>query len=195
MKPRKPQSKKATNLPQDFLRAVSELFNNQFKKERDGAEFLIYGAMYMNEVVLCVSLTHPKTLNAGTMFTSMDLQKGVAENPDQVTEKLKSMVDISASWFGQCFVDSKEKGVLAILEAIRDQPDLWQEVTWEKEKLFVRLNRENRALENAADRFLQEKGFDPNEEELTEAELEAALDDDSEGEGFGGPGNGSGHLH
>jgi hypothetical protein len=192
MQPRKKQYGKPTKLPHDFIVSVTDLFNKQFKKERAESEFLIYGDLYMNELVFCVSLSNAKTLAAGTMYTSIDLPTGVAEKPEQVTEKLKSLVDVSASWFGQCFAESKEKGLAVIVEALRDQPVGWQSLQWETQQIFVKLSRDNRALDNAADRFLTERGVDLEEEEQTPLndELDATVGDEDEGKG-----KGRGHLH
>lgn len=182
MQSRKKHRKSATtSLPKDFLRAVTDLFNKQFNKERTGSEFLVYGDLYMDEVLLCVSLTNAKSLLAATVYTSLDLPSGVSEKPEQVTEKLKSMVDLTASWFGQSFTDAKAKGIEGVLESLRDQPDAWQELTWEKEQMFVRLNRENRTLEHAAERFLKEKGIDPDSDEFLVEDGDFEDDDEDSG--------------
>lgn len=191
MRSRKKRSAKPTSLPKDFLVTVSDLFNKQFKKERGVAEFLAFGDLYMDEVVLCVSLTHPKSLAAGTFYSSMDLAPGVQAKPEAVTDLLKNMVDITASWFSQCFTESKEKGVDALAEGLKEQPITWQKVAWEDNQIFVLLNRDNHVLENAADRFLKTKGFDPESEEFFDDDALAGLS----GEDDDGDDEGPGHLH
>ncbi len=173
--PRKKQVKQPTSLPKDFVNSVVKLFNQQSGKQKKEADFLVYADLYMNEVVLCVSLTHPKSLRAATIYLSMDLTKDISEKPELVTEKLKVMVDVAASWFAQSL--EAGKGLDSVLEAMKDAPNLWETFTWEKEELFVKLNRDNHALENAANKFLKASGFDPDDmdDEELEKELEEAL--------------------
>ena len=162
---RKKQVRKGTALPKEFIKSVSELFNQQFEKERKDAEFLVYGTLFLDEAVVCVSLTHAKSLRAASFYLSTDLPKNVADNPSKVTERLKSMVDLGASWFAQVF--EKGAGLELVLEAINELEPDWDSVRWENEMVFVRANRDNHALENAADRFLSAAGV--TEEELDEA--------------------------
>ncbi len=63
---RKRQKKKPTSLPKEFLHTVSSLFQKQFAKRLAGSTFLVYGDLYGDEAVLCVSLSHPKSLQAAS---------------------------------------------------------------------------------------------------------------------------------
>ena len=98
---RKRHTKTPSNLPKDFLKTVADLFGEQFKGKLKGSSFLVYGDLHGDEVVLCISLSHPKTLRAASMHISSDLPKDVGEKPEKVTEQLKGMVDVAASWFSQ----------------------------------------------------------------------------------------------
>ncbi|MFK5047811.1 hypothetical protein ACI4CD_29310, partial [Klebsiella pneumoniae] len=84
---------------------------------------------YPDEAVLAVSLTHPKSLPAASLHISTDLPKNVAENPAKVTERLKGMVDVAASWFSQCF--QVGNGLEAVLDEMADADSSWQELDWE----------------------------------------------------------------
>jgi hypothetical protein len=170
---KKRQKKKPTTLPKDFLRSVSELFSKQFKSKVEGATFLVYGDLYGDEAVLCVSLSHPKSLRAASFHLSSELPKGVAENPEKVTERLKSMVDVAASWFSQCFQSGT--GLDAVLAEMADSDPNWQEFEWEGNQLFVKLNRDNYALESAASNFLKKAGFEDDGGDV--------LENDEDGEG------------
>jgi hypothetical protein len=161
---RKKQTKKPTTLPKDFLKTVSNLFQKQFKSKLAGSTFLVYGDLYPDEVVLAVSLSHPKSLPAASMHISNSIGKSVAENPEKVTEQLKSMVDVAASWFSQCF--SAGTGVEAALKELQDASTEWQEFEWEGQQLFVKLTRTNYTLEKAAEDFLKKKGFTEEGEDL-----------------------------
>jgi hypothetical protein len=163
---RKRQTKKPTSLPKEFLRNVSTLFDRQFKGKLDGATFLVYGDLYPGESVLCISLAHPKTLRAASLHLSVDPPAKAAEQPELVTDQLKSMVDIAASWFAQCFESGA--GLDCVLEAMADMDPAWQELAWEGKAVFVKLDRTNYTLEKAADDFLRKAGFEPEEEEEEE---------------------------
>lgn len=175
---RKKQTRKPTSLPKEFMKTVSDLFQKQFKSKLSGSTFLVYGDLYPDEVVLCVSLSHPKSLPAASMHISNSIAKNVAENPEKVTEQLKSMVDVAASWFSQCFGDGKT-GVEAALEELKDANTEWQEFEWEGQQLFVKLNRTNYTLEKAAEDFLKKKGFTEEGDDILDD-----LDEDDETEPF-----------
>ncbi len=161
---RKKQAKKPTPLPKDFIGSLADLFNQQFEKLRKDAEFLVYADLFLDEVVLCVSLTNPKSLRAGSFYLSADLPKQVADNPEKVTEKLKSMIDLAASWFAQSLAGGD--GLESVLDAIDELKPGWEPLSWEGETVFVRVNRDNQVLENEANRLLADSGFKEEEEEL-----------------------------
>lgn len=156
MAPRKAQNKPASDLPGAFLKDVAKLFNSQFEQQRGNASFSVHGALYPNEVLLCITVMQVGMLRAASCYTSMDLPKNVAQNPKAVTENLRNMVDLVASWFNQCFDESESTGLEAILEAINEMDSVWEAVEWEKQKIFVLVNRDNHTLEAAADQILRE---------------------------------------
>jgi hypothetical protein len=179
---RRKQTKKPTTLPKDFLHTVSKLFQKQFKDKLAGATFLAYGDLYTNEAILCVSLSHPKNLASASLHISSELGKEVAENPAKVTEQLKGMVDVAASWFAQCFENGK--GLETVLGEMADTDTAWQTVEWEGATLHVKLNRVNYTLEKAAADFLKKKGFaDDGEDPLDDLDdlddLDELLDDEN----------------
>ncbi|MGZ3707165.1 MAG: hypothetical protein ACXVA8_14135, partial [Bdellovibrionota bacterium] len=67
---RKRQNKKPSALPKEFLHTVSTLFEKQFKKNLAGSSFLAYADLYGDEVVLGISLSHPKSLPAASLHVS-----------------------------------------------------------------------------------------------------------------------------
>ena len=161
---RKHQTKRPTSLPKDFLTKVGELFHKQFSDHLKGSTFLVYGDLYGDEAVLAISLTHPKSLPAASLHISADLPKNVAENPEKVTEQLKVMVDVAASWFAQCFQSGE--GLEAVLEEMTDSNPQWQGFDWEGHQLYVKLSRTNYTLEKAADDFLKKSGFNLEGEDI-----------------------------
>lgn len=168
---RKKQKKKPTSLPKDFLLTVSTLFQKQFKENLAGSTFLVFGDLYADEAVLGVSLSHPKSLPAASLHVSADLPKNVAENPAKVTERLKVMVDVAASWFSQCF--QAGNGLEAVLKEMTDSDPAWQPFEWEETPLYVKLNKTNYTLEKAAADFLKKKGFaDDGDDPLDELDEE-----------------------
>lgn len=173
---RKRQAKEPGTLPKDFLVKVAGLFGKQFKSQVKGSSFLVYGDLYADEVVLCVSLNHPKTLRAASFHISADLPKDAGENPDKVTEKLKGMVDATASWFAQGL--EKGGGLESVLEEMGELVPTWQELDWEGATLFVKLNRDNYALEKVANDYLKKAGFEDDlEEEIENLELDSEDDE------------------
>jgi len=175
---RKRHGKNPTSLPKDFLNTVSTLFQKQFAENVKGSTFLAYGNLFSDEVVLCVSLSHPKSLPAASMHISGDFTKKMSENPETVTERLKSMVDVAASWFSQCF--QAGNGIEAVLEELKDANPAWQEFEWEGTQLFVKLGRENYTLESAADALLKKAGFsEEGDDPLDELDENEEIDPDS----------------
>lgn len=173
---RKRHSKTPASLPKEFLSTVSTLFGEQFKDKLAGSTFLVYGNLFPDEAVLCVSLTHPQSLPAASLHISTDLPKNVGENPEKVTEKLKSMVDVAASWFSQCFQGGA--GLETVLGELKEASPTWQEFEWEGAQLFVKLNRDNYTLEGAADEWLKKAGFNQEGDDLLDE-----LEDDAEEDG------------
>lgn len=68
-----------SSLPKEFLQTVGTLFTKQFKKNLSGSTFLVYGDLYTDEVILCVSLAHKDSLQAASMHLSMDLPKNMGK--------------------------------------------------------------------------------------------------------------------
>ena len=172
---RKRHEKAPTSLPKDFLHSVGDLFKKQFKANLTGESFLTYGALFPDEVIFAISLTHPKSLRSASLHVSADLGQEDAEKPEKVTERLQQMVDVAASWFAQCF--QAGKGLEAVLGEMDDMDPAWQEIDWEGKQLFVKLNRVNYALEHAADDLLRKAGFDPEDDEDEDVDL-GDLDDE-----------------
>jgi len=170
-----------TTLPKDFLTNVSKLFKKEFQKKLKGETFLVYGDLYAGEVILCVSLSHPKSLRAASMHISADMPKDMAEQPEKVTERLKGMVDVASSWFAQSLENGE--GLDSVFAAMADIEPTWQELDWEGAALFVKINRDNYVLERAADDLLKKSGFDSEED----SELEDLLNEIDEEEGGRGP--------
>lgn len=148
-------------LPKEFIHNVGSLMGKQFKTKLQGSTFLVYGNLYPDEVVVCVSLNHPKSLRAASLHISSELPKKTVEAPDVVTDCLKDMVDVAASWYAQAL--EKGQGLDSVLEEMGEMKPDWQEIEWEKRTLFVKLNRDNYSLERAADDFLKKAGIDPDE--------------------------------
>lgn len=174
---RKRQQKQPTSLPKEFLSTVSDLFKKQFKTKLKGATFLVYGDLYSDEAVFCVSLSNPKTLAAASMHISTDLAPNTAEQPEKVTERLKQMVDVAASWFAQSL--EAGKGLDGVLTELQDLDPSWQQLEWEGSTLFVKINKDNYTLERAADDFLKKAGFEDDEDEV-EAMLDELINEASE---------------
>lgn len=145
-----------SELPKEFIKKVADLFNEQFANERSEADFHIFGNIYPQEVILCVSLCELNRLQAGSIYTSVDVPKDVANAPDKVTEFLKHCVDLSASWFAQCFEEYPSRGLDGVLESISELERQWQMLDWENCEIYVRVDKTNHALESVTDKFLSD---------------------------------------
>ncbi len=156
MEPRKKQDQPANKLPADFIKDVAKLFNEQFEKLKGEASFSVHGSLYPDEVLFCVTMMKVGVLRSVSCYASMDLPKNIAKDPKQLTENLRSMVDLIASWFQQCFDESDLEGIEAIHQAMEELDEVWEAVEWEKKKVFVLVNRDNHTLEAAADQLLRE---------------------------------------
>lgn len=182
---RKRQTKAPTALPKEFLNTVGDLFRKQFKSQLKGSTFVIYADLYPSESVLCVSLSHPKSLQSASLHISADVAKEAGEKPEKVTEQLKSMVDVAASWFAQSLEGGG--GLESVLEQMTDLDPGWQELEWEKATLFVKINRNNYTLERAADDFLKKAGFEDDDEAEAQDILDEIMDSDDDSSGGRGP--------
>lgn len=159
--PRKKDSKKSSDLPKEFLRNVEQLFAQQFKKSLQGAEILCGAQLYSEEIQFCVSICRARSLAGASIYVSSDIPKETFEKPEMVTEVLKSMVDIIASWLSQTL--SNEAGLESLVQEIQKQGKSWQSFEWEKQAMYIRFDKTNMVLEKAADDFLSKQGFDPDE--------------------------------
>jgi hypothetical protein len=170
---RKKSTQKPSSLPKEFLHTVASLFEDQFKKITKGSTFLVYGDLYPDEVIFCASLSNPKSLRAASIHLSADLPKGLAESPEKLTEILKGLVDVAASWFSQSLEGGE--GLDSVLSEMADMDPNWQEVEWENATIFVKINKDNYTLEKAAKDFLKKAGFE--EEDITDEEIEEFLEE------------------
>ncbi|MCO5141749.1 MAG: hypothetical protein M9962_01510 [Oligoflexia bacterium] len=159
--PRKKVSKKGNDLPKEFLRNIEKLFVDQFKQQLKQSEVIGGGQIYPEEIQFCLSICNLKSLAGASIYVSSDIEKEHIENPETVTDILKSMVDVVASWMSQTF--EKGSGLDALLKEIQAQGSSWQSFSWEKKTMYIRFDKTNMALEKAADDFLVKQGFDLDE--------------------------------
>jgi hypothetical protein len=158
-------------MPKEFSRAVSDLLGQQFKGSVSDETFLVESWIKGDELLLTVSLAHPKSLRAANILVSQDVDEALTQKPEAVTEQLKSMVDVAGSWFHQCF--EAGKGLDTIIAQVKDSERGWQSFQWEGKQLWVNLNLDNLTLEKAADDFLRTAGIEPDS--LEDQDLEELL--------------------
>lgn len=143
-----------SEIPKEFIKKVGDLFNEQFAEERGEGEFFVYGSIYPEEVILCICLSELNRLQAGSIYTSVNVPKNISEAPEKVTDFLKHCVDLSASWFAQCFEEHKGKTLDGVVAAISELDRQWQMLEWENCEIYVRVDKTNHALESVTDKFL-----------------------------------------
>lgn len=162
--PRRKVSKKGSDLPKEFLRNVEKLFTDQFKKKLGKSETICGGQLYPEEIQFCLSICNASSLAGASIYVSVDLPDSHFEKPETVTDILKSMVDVVASWLSQTLENGD--GLELLLAEIQKQGVSWQSFVWEKQTMYIRFDKSNMALEKAADDFLLNQGFDPEEEDI-----------------------------
>ncbi len=178
-----PKPQKSSSLPSDFLKMVGEVFANNFseglkriRKVHADSAFIARGEIYPDEIVLSVSLIHPGQLQATSVYASADFDPK-ASSPT-LEDLMAACVDASGTVFGLFFDSKHPERVDQLLEgtmaAIEDVPYEWTEVTVEKRRIFVMLDKSNPTLDEAADDWLAK--HDP-----THAEREAREHEETEG--------------
>ena len=195
---RKPEAKRASPLPDDYLSMVAEVFTTNFdtglkkleKLTKDKVHFDANGEIYPEEIILSVTLFQEKKLNASTVYASVDFDPK-ASSPT-IQDLLPLCVDAIGAVF-QPLLTSKDPEVFdklmsASLSALDNIPFEWTKLQVENKKVFVKMNKANPRLDNMADDWLQK--HDPKVKEMEDEEEEQV-----KSLFVTGPKKGSGNLH
>ena len=143
MKPRLTNSKKWTAIPQDYIQQIKDVFSEEFSQFLDGADLLIEGRIYPEEILLRVGFLEKGRLKQNNFEVSM----GYTRKQADAIEKIGSCIDAAASMMSEYF---EKEGAVEI-------PYTWQEFDFGQQKIFVQYSTTNTSLEAKADELLGEK--------------------------------------
>jgi hypothetical protein len=178
MERRKKNEGKSTGIPADYVKMVEDIFTSNFDQglkklgrlKSAKTHFEVNGAIFVDEVVLAVSLLIGKELAATTVYGSADYDP-LASFP-QVHDLLAACVDAIGNVFAPLFSGEKkgqlEKVADPLLGALEDVPFEWTPTVLERLKVYVKIDKSNPSLERIADEWLNKN--DPNAKERAEEE-------------------------
>ena len=149
---------KPTALPSDYLKMVAEVFSGHFSEKiatlkKKGLEpsFQAIGSFYPDEIVLSISLAFKDQMAATTVHASTDYDPAAsAPTPEEL---LSGCVDAAGAVYDVIF---KEIDLLAQgdLTHIPDVPLMWSHLEVNKRGVYVKADKANVALDQAADEWL-----------------------------------------
>ncbi len=166
---RLPTSSKGSQLPSDYLKMVEEVFANHFElalksyqEIRPSSRFVASGAVFADEIVATVALVTDGQLSATTAHASADFDPK-ASSPT-VQDLLSACVDALGTVWSTAFDAEKPETIQALAEAplteLENIPFEWTSIDSNQRKIFVKMDKTNPILDQAADQWL--KTHDPD---------------------------------
>ncbi len=166
---RKPTASSFSPLPADYTKMVNEVFSANFGervKNLEGASeprFVASGEIYSDEVVVRISLVETGKLSATTIHTSCDFDPK-ASSPT-VEDLLAACVDAAGDLFTALFERGPdEEGNPALLSpalaALGSAPLQWTETEVAKRRIYLKVDKSNPVLDEAADDWLSKNDPD-----------------------------------
>lgn len=172
---------KPVDLPVDYLKMVEETMNEtlaeglaEMKKTHPVCDLKASGALYSNEVLLAITLSHgEKNLIATTVYASADFNPVMPEPGIELI--LSECLDSAGSVF-EHYLDPKHPERIsqmasASIGSLEEAPFEWTQMENTKVSVWVKIDKSNPALESMAEDWL--KDHDPNysqDDEAAEAE-------------------------
>lgn len=140
MEPRLSTSRKWNPLPKELLQQIQSVFKQNFTSNLKDTTVEASGKIFPEEILIQVSLKQKGTLKQAGWSVSI----GYKTKKDNVMQLLHLSVDALASLFEQYFESEND----------HDFPRVWEEVDFEKRKIYVVYTTVNSELEAEADRWL-----------------------------------------
>lgn len=181
----------AADLPVDYTRMTEDVLTTHFKEQLTKLEkksklkwsWKVTGKIFGDEIVFGASLMNEKRLSATTAYASCDFDPK-ASSPT-AEELLAVCVDAVGGLFDSLFGGNGEKSQLDAflddsLSAFESAPFEWSEIEFEKRRIYLKLDKSNPTLDQAAEDWL--KANDPDL-----AAQEAEWENESEGLFVKGP--------
>lgn len=206
MERRRGAQSRSTPLPLDYLKMVNEVFTSNFDaglkalselmEGRPGFE--ASGAVYSDEVVLCVTLAEEDQIAATTVYASSDFDPK-ASSPT-IQDLLSACVDGIGAVYGQILSaenpERLEQVASQSLSAMDNIPFHWSEVKIDRYRIYLKVDKSNPKLDQMADDWLRKN--DPELEKLekqNEEETKKLFITGAEAKKSGGRGSTGGTLH
>lgn len=161
---RKHNPLKSTALPSDYLKIVSGIFDTNFdaglkaldQLKKAKSHFFAHGRVYVDEVVLSISLMHKDHLAATTVHASSDFDPKASA--PTIEDLLAACVDAVGAIYGQLLDPAKPERLEQIadesLSALEDVPFQWTPVKVEKHTIHLKVDKSNPMLDEMADDWL-----------------------------------------
>lgn len=163
-------SKITSPLPVDFTKMVSEVLTNHYKKSlklieeetQQKASFSVTGTLFSDEIILSISIGNERAMGLTTLHVSSDFDPKASYPTAQ--EILNVCVDGAGGWLEEFLGDKtstpeKREAVmgqsLSAFDVFENIPYDWAPVEVEKRRVFLKLDKSNPSLEEAADSWLK----------------------------------------
>ncbi len=144
MEPRLSTSRKWSPLPAELLQQVQSVFRDSFRAELKNGTVEASGKIFPEEILVQVGVVQAHELKQANFVVSI----GYKQSKDNVLKLLHLAVDAMASLFEQYFA----------AETDADFPRVWEEVDFEKRKIYIQYHTTNSKLEADADKILGAAG-------------------------------------
>jgi hypothetical protein len=173
---------KGSELPRDFLKMVEDVFSTHFADHltrlssiQKGPHFVAAGHVFLDEMVLAITLTFKNKLNATTLYASLDY------DPQASQPTIQDLLNLAVDGLGatlQVLLPQSETPTEAEYEPWLSQalsdfetgPLFWTQAEIEKRAIWYKLDKANTQLDSLADQWL--KKHDPKYQENLEKEQE-----------------------
>jgi hypothetical protein len=162
MEKRKSANKaKSSPLPHDYLTMVQGIYSTHFDeglkklgKLKKNPRFEATGEVFLDEVLLCVSLSHEGSLAATSVYASCDFDPKASSPTAQ--DLLAACVDAIGALYGKLFEPSQiEQLAQDSLSAFEDVPFEWSPVDVERFRVYLKVDKANPKLDQMADDWLK----------------------------------------
>jgi pyocin large subunit-like protein len=176
-------SSKFSDLPVDYVKMVNEVFTTNYdeglkalaKINPARAYFSTTGRIYIDEIIVCVSLLHEGQMAATSVYASSDYDPK-ASSPT-IQDLLAACVDSIGAVYSQLLSPETPEVLEQLanesLSALENIPYDWTEFAVEKRKVYLKVDKANPEIDQMTEEFL--KKHDPDfqaeiEEEQKETE-------------------------
>lgn len=160
MNGRKETSKKWTAFPTEYVDQIQTVFAESFGRELRGAQLLVDGRIFAEEIVLRVGFRETNSLRQNNFEISTDF----AAAKENAIESIYACIDGAAALLASFFE----------ADAYENLPIQWKAFKFENKTLYFQYSTVNSELENQADLLL---GVDPTTALYNEFAEDAPGDD------------------